>query len=44
MHTGGRLLGNAFPVGHDVVPETGPFLCHALQQILDDGNFVVVAR
>ena len=32
MHAGGRLFGNAAPVLHDGVPETGTFLRDVLQQ------------
>ena len=31
MHAGGGFLGNAFPILHDGVPETGAFLRHAFR-------------
>ena len=43
MNAGGGFLGNAFPIFHDFMPETGAFLGDAFQQVFDDGNFVAVA-
>ena len=44
MHAGGRFFGDAAPVLHDLVPETGLSAWTLLEQILDDLLFVGAAR
>jgi hypothetical protein len=44
MNASSRFFGNAFPIFHDSVPETGTFFRDAFQKIFDDGDFMIVAR
>ncbi len=43
MHAGGGFLGHAFPFLDDLVPEPGPFLVNAFEQVLDHLFLVIGA-